>query len=219
MTIPPGEGGRLPKIGLICVDSLRILGLQTLLGHGTRFEVGVLAGTRAADLDGLDLILIDSTGTAFLEPLIHALRRIRPQARLLVLGEERDDTYTESVIGAGAQGYLCHSSSEAELQNAVAVVRDGSIWAPRKVLARLLEQARAAAAQAAPGAPTQPELTRRELQVLRLLVLGRSNREIAEALSIEESTVKSHLARLMRKASVRNRTALTMRAFEACWAF
>ena len=210
--------GRLPRVGLVCVDPLRILGLQALLGNGESFEVGVLAGTRAADLEGMDLILIDATATDYLEALIEAFRRLRPQVRLLVIGNEVQDSYTESIVDAGAQGYLSHSASEADLRNAVAVVRDGSIWAPRKVLARLLERSRAGAGQRAAGMVGAPSLTVRELQVLRLLILGRSNREIAGSLGVQESTVKSHLARLMRKAGTRNRTELTMRALEGLWA-
>ena len=120
-----------------------------------------------------------------------------------MLGNETDDVYTESVIGAGAQGYLCHASSEVDLRRAVAVVRDGSMWAPRKVLARLLERARAGEQR---NLAEEPALTRREVQVLRLLMLGHPNRDIAAALGVDEGTVKSHLGRLMRKAGVRNRT-------------
>ncbi len=61
-------------------------------------------------------------------------------------------------------------------------------------------------------------LTRRELEVLRLLVLGHPNRQIALALGVDEGTVKAHMGRLMRKAGVDNRTALSMRAIEQQWA-
>ena len=208
------EAPRLPGIGLICLEPLRVLGLKTLLGDGQEFRVDVLEGTRAADLADLDLVLIDAHATEHLQALIEAFRRIRPQVRLLVLGSERDDSYTEGVIGAGAQGYLCHASSEADLRHAVAVVRDGSMWAPRKVLARLLERARAGAQH---KTNEKPALTRREVQVLRLLVLGHPNREIAAALGVDEGTVKSHLGRLMRKAGVKNRTALMLRSVEGGW--
>ena len=210
-------GGALPRVGLVCIDPLRILGLQVLLRDGIVFRVAVLEGTRAADLADLELIVIDATATGHLRLLIEAFRRIRPQVRLLVLGDETDETYTEGVIGAGAQGYLAHSTSEAELHRAVAVVRDGSMWAPRKVLARLLERARAGVEQAPSGAADTPTLTKREIEVLRLLVLGRSNREIAGSLNVHETTIKSHLGRLMRKAGVRNRTELTMRSLAERW--
>jgi DNA-binding NarL/FixJ family response regulator len=118
-------------------------------------------------------------------------------------------------VGAGAKGYLSHSANEAELQMAISVVRDGSVWAPRKVLARLLEQSMREP-EIAKAVPVR--LTRRELEVLRLLVLGHPNRQIALALGVDEGTVKAHMGRLMRKAGVDNRTALSMRAIEQQWA-
>ena len=207
---------KLPHIGLFCNDPLRVAGLQVLLEHGVRYRVTHLEGVRARDLIELEVMLIDATATEHLFALIAAVRRIRPQVRLLVLGLESDEAHTEAVIGAGAQGYLCHVSGEAELESALEVVRSGSIWAPRRVLARLLEQARGTPDQHM-GTAQKPNLTAREAEVLRLLVQGRSNREIGTALRISESTVKSHLARLMRKTGVLNRTALTMRALDAGW--
>ena len=96
---------------------------------------------------------------------------------------------------------------------AVEAVSDGSVWAPRKILSRLLDRATAAPLPAA----AEVHLTRRELEVLSLLLLGLSNREIAHALDVEQATVKAHLGRLMRKAGVTNRTALGVHAMEAKW--
>jgi DNA-binding NarL/FixJ family response regulator len=113
------------------------------------------------------------------------------------------------VIGAGAKGYLSHAARENEIRLAVEIVSDGSVWAPRKVLARLLE---ASATAADAYGPAEPKFTERESQVLKLLVSGRPNREIAEALGIDAATVKAHVGRLMRKVGVENRIALTMQA-------
>jgi len=88
------------------------------------------------------------------------------------------------------------------------VVQDGSLWAPRKVLARLLEARNRS--QPPAGAPNAAKLTARENQVVSLLVVGRSNREIGEALGIDAGTVKAHMGRIMRKTGVGNRIELTM---------
>ena len=131
--------------------------------------------------------------------------------KLIVLGLEEDQAYIQRVIGAGAKGYLTHLAKESEMRLAIDIVQDGSIWAPRKVLARLLEStARAEAARAKAGGAIK--LTEREAQVLRLLVAGRPNREIADALGIDVITVKAHVGRLMRKVGVDNRIALSMQA-------
>ena len=89
------------------------------------------------------------------------------------------------------------------------MVRDGSVWAPRRVLSRLLDRQRAAARS--PANP--PRFTPRELQVLNLLRAGQPNRAIALALGIDEGTVKAHIGRLMRKVGVNNRIALTVHPF------
>jgi DNA-binding NarL/FixJ family response regulator len=81
------------------------------------------------------------------------------------------------------------------------------VWAPRKVLARLLD--RSEQERSGTRAVT-PAFTARERDVLGLLHAGRSNREIATALDIDESTVKAHIGRLMRKVGVTNRIALTV---------
>jgi DNA-binding NarL/FixJ family response regulator len=92
---------------------------------------------------------------------------------------------------------------------AIDMVRDGSVWAPRRVLSRLLDSRRTALKSPA----TPPHFTARERQVLNLLREGHPNREIALALGIDESTVKAHIGRLMRKVGVSNRTALTVHPF------
>jgi DNA-binding NarL/FixJ family response regulator len=128
-----------------------------------------------------------------------------------VLGDETEPEYIERVIGAGAKGYLSHAAREGEVRMAIEVVLDGSVWAPRKVLSRLLDSTLREVAE------PEVRFTRRELEVLRLLALGHPNRQIAQALGVDEGTVKAHMGRLMRKAGVGNRTALTMRAIERQW--
>jgi DNA-binding NarL/FixJ family response regulator len=138
---------------------------------------------------------------------------MRPKIRLLVIGGENEPGFIEQAIAAGARGVLSFTASADEVRMAVEVVSDGSVWAPRKILSRLLDRA----TDAPPPAAAEIHLTRRELEVLDLLLLGLSNREIAHALEVEQATVKAHLGRLMRKAGVTNRTALGVHAMEAKW--
>lgn len=130
------------RIGLVATGPLRLLGLQAIMAARTDLEVIPLSVPRALDTEGLEMVVIDSAVTEHLFELLAAFRRDRPQLRLIVMGAEKDFDYIERVIGAGAKGYLSQSASEDELRMALDVVRDGSVWAPRKVLARLLERAR-----------------------------------------------------------------------------
>lgn len=200
------------RIGLVATDPMRVLGLSVVLCEEHGYTLVPLDEPRALDEYSPDLVLIDSSATLHLFELLAAFNRFRPQNRLIVFGASQEPDYVESVIGAGARGYLKHSASSKELVMAIEVVRDGSVWAPRKVLARLLDQSQKPPANDAPL-----KITPREQQVLALLVSGCPNRIIALSLGIDESTVKAHIGRLLRKARVHNRTALSVRAIENQW--
>lgn len=196
------------RIGLIATDPLRALGLQTIIAEGGQAEVVAVDGPGALDTTGVSMVMIDAACTDHLFELLDTFRRARPYLRLIVIGLQEDHDYIQKVIGAGAKGYLAHSARENEIRLAIEIVRDGSVWAPRKVLARLLE----ASAAERYSAPPEPKFTERETEVLQLLVAGRPNREIAEAMGIDAATVKAHVGRLMRKMGVDNRIALSVQA-------
>ena len=196
------------RLGLIATDPLRIMGLQAIFAEGLKADVIPLSVPGALDASGVSLILIDASCTDHILELLATFRRSRPHLRLVVIGMENDHEYIQRIIGAGAKGYLTHDAKENEIRMAIEIVQDGSVWAPRKVLARLLEIS-GGDAQFGVG---EPKFTEREGQVLRLLVGGKPNREIARTLGIDEATVKMHVGRLMRKVGVTNRIALTMQA-------
>jgi DNA-binding NarL/FixJ family response regulator len=209
------QGQNLPRIGIVAIDEVRIAGLRAILTDGLGREVTVLSEPRAVESSILELVLIDAAATEHLLELLGSFRRLRPRIRLLVLGGGDRPEFIEAAVAAGARGVLSYTASEDEVRMAVKVVSEGSVWAPRKILSALLDRALTAAPQT--SAAGDVKLTRRELQVLQLLLAGMSNREIAQALTVEQPTVKAHLARLMRKAGVTNRTALGVLAVEAKW--
>jgi DNA-binding NarL/FixJ family response regulator len=200
------------KLGLVATDPLRILGLQTIFAEGgvkgTPVEIVPLSVPGALDASGVSLILIDAACTDHIFELLAAFRRTRPHLRLIVLGLEEDHEHIQRIIGAGAKGYLAHTAKGSEVRLAIEIVQDGSAWAPRKVLANLLELSSAEDRRA--GTVDEPRFTRREAQVLKLLVEGHPNRVIAEELGIDLATVKKHVGTLMRKVGVKNRTALSV---------
>jgi DNA-binding NarL/FixJ family response regulator len=201
------------RLGLVATDPLRIFGLQTILSQvgtdGGPVEIVPLSVPGALDASGVSLILIDAACTEHIFELLATFRRTRPHLRLIVLGLEEDHAYIQRIIGAGAKGYLAHTAKESEVRMAIEIVQDGSAWAPRKVLANLVE----VSSEASRGdAPKEPKFTEREAQVLRLLVEGHPNRVIADELGIDLITVKAHVGRLMRKVGVENRIALSVQA-------
>ena len=206
-----GKAARSKRIGLVATDPIRILGWEQMFAspqeETARVQIVPLSVPGVMQDATLGMVLVDASCTEHLFELITTFRRMRPHVRLIVIGDSADPEYIQQVIGAGARGYLTQTSTESEIRMALDVVSDGSVWAPRKVLARLLD----ASGSFAPGAK-QIAFTARETEILMLLVSGLGNREIANALQIDESTVKAHVARLMRKAGAKNRVELSVAA-------
>ena len=210
------SGGNRVRVGIVAADPLRALGLETILHENDAMEV-VACDLREAVADrSLAALLLDDRfeGEGIIA-IVAQLRRERPDLKLIVLGEAPDFEYIQAVVGAGARGYLLETTTEAEIRMAMDVVLDGSVWAPRKVLARLID---AGAAGSTPGHEEPVSVVRmmtpRERQVLDLLIDGGSNRQIGESLGIDEVTVKAHLGRMLRKTRSKNRVELTLRALE-----
>ena len=131
--------------------------------------------------------------------------------RQIVIGPDKEDELVLEAITAGARAYLDSSADPHTVRMAIDIVVSGSIWAPRKLLSKLIDRLLGVPAS---GSPSHGglELTSREREVLDLILLARSNREIAEQLGIEERTVKAHVGRLMRKTGAENRIELSIRA-------
>src|SRR5258708_10638756 len=151
------------KLGLVATDPLRILGLQTIFSEegvkGGPVEIIPLSVPGALDASGVSLILIDAACTEHIFELLATFRRTRPHLRLIVLGLEEDHAYIQRIIGAGAKGYLAHTAKSNEVRLAIEIVQDGSAWAPRKVLAKLLHLSSAAERRVAAGG--EPKFTER----------------------------------------------------------
>ena len=198
------------NVGVVALDPLRVAGLQSILescpgvtSRAMRFEDAIAA-------DDLGVILLDSACVGNLPEALMRFRRERHAARIIVLGDGLGPRQVQSIIAAGAKGFLSGSADEDEIRNAMRVVLEGSVWAESQVLARLIE---AGGVTSPPGeAAFSDRMTLREREVLRLLMDGQTNREIAETMGIEPVTVKAHLGRMLRKARVKNRIELTVKA-------
>jgi DNA-binding NarL/FixJ family response regulator len=134
--------------------------------------------------------------------------------RVLVLTTFDLDEVVYDALRAGASGFLLKDAPEDRLVTAIQVVAEGgSLFAPT-VTRRLIDEF----ARRAPSAPPPPgldELTARELEVLRLIARGLTNAEIAAGLVVSEHTVKTHVARILMKLDLRDRTQAVVLAYES----
>ncbi|MES2660385.1 MAG: response regulator transcription factor [Verrucomicrobiota bacterium] len=128
---------------------------------------------------------------------VEAIRRIRaadPAARILVLSNFEGDEDIHAALTAGAMGYLLKHSSGDQVTPAIRSLMLGKRWIPREVADHLASRERGEV------------LSDREREIVKLLVLGEANKQIASALGITEETVKSHVKNILAKLQVRDRT-------------
>jgi DNA-binding NarL/FixJ family response regulator len=128
---------------------------------------------------------------------IEAISRIRnefPGAKIIVLSTYSGDVQVLQAIKAGARGYIVKGQVHRELLNAIRSVHAGHKRIPPEIAAELAEHA------------ADDSLSSREIDVLRLIAAGNANKQIADKLSIEETTVKSHISSILSKLNANDRT-------------
>ena len=150
------------------------------------------------DITLMDLRLPEMDGVA----AIAEIRKAAPTARVIVLTTFDGDENIYRALQAGAKGYLLKDMFGDELMEAIRRVHSGRTTIPPLVAERLAER------MAGPG------LTGREMEVLQLIVKGRSNKQIGNELSISEATVKTHINSILSKLAVSDRTQAATSALQ-----
>ena len=209
---PAAKPAKKPHIRLAVVESdpLRFVGFRALFDSEPDFELVSSSVAELAHQENIDLVLLGSRGGPNLFDTMASLKAARPDLRIIVTGSGADEETILKAIAAGAKGYVDEVASPAEFTQAIRIVNQGSVWAPRRVLSMFIERVSSSPGRIFPAG--RVTFTDREKEVLEMLVAGRSNKEIGAALGIEERTVKAHVAKLMRKVGVQNRIALSVHA-------
>ncbi|TDD68902.1 response regulator transcription factor [Jiangella aurantiaca] len=201
-------------------DDLMRAGLVELLTADPRIEIVGLASTgreaiertarTAPDVVLMDVRMPGLDGIAATQELTRAA----PDVRVLILTTFEQDDYIFGALRAGASGFLLKRSRPEELIAAVDIVAAGdSLLSPsvtRRVIDRMAQQPTPNLA----GQTRLDQLTPREREVLALIARGLSNREIAAALTVEESTIRTHVKRLLMKLDLRDRVQAVIFAYE-----
>jgi DNA-binding NarL/FixJ family response regulator len=158
----------------------------------------------------MDVRMPDLDGIAATSELLAAV----PQAKVVILTTFEEDEYILGALRAGASGFLLKRTSPEDLTAAIHTVAAGEALLSPSVTRRVIDRM---AAHPVIGEPTDPrldELTPREREVLGLIAQGMSNREIATALVVEETTVKTHVKRVLMKLDARDRVHAVILAYE-----
>jgi len=200
----------LIRIAVVESDPLRFVGFRALFDSESDFELVSATLPDISALQGIDLVLLGSRAGQNLFDVMASLKAARPDLRIIVTGSGIDEETILKAIASGAKGYVDEAATPAEFVQAIRIVNQGSVWAPRRVLSMFIERVSSSPGRIFPAG--RVTFTDREKEVLEMLVAGRSNKEIGAALGIEERTVKAHVAKLMRKVGVQNRIALSVHA-------
>jgi DNA-binding NarL/FixJ family response regulator len=207
------------RVMLVDDDDLMRAGLRSVLSSDETIEIVGEAGDGREAIERIralqpHLVLMDIRmphvdGISATRQVLSAF----PEVRVVVLTTFEQDDYIFDSLAAGASGFLLKRTKPEELIAAIHTVADGdSLLSPsvtRRVIDRMAVQPAAVRASERLDA-----LTPRELEVLELVARGLSNREIADSFVIEESTVKTHVKRILMKLGLRDRVQAVIFAYE-----
>jgi DNA-binding NarL/FixJ family response regulator len=208
-------------IRVLLADDQRLVrsGFRMILGADPELEVvgeaddGVEAVALARELRP-DVVLMDVRMPRL--DGIEATRQIAAMSeppRVLVLTTFDLDEYVYAALRAGASGFLLKDAPEDQLAAAIRIAADGGALFSPGVTKRLIE--RFASLEPGGTPPQLDGLTTREVEVLRLLARGLSNAEIAAELVVSDHTVKTHVARILAKLDLRDRTQAVIASYES----
>jgi DNA-binding NarL/FixJ family response regulator len=208
-------------IRILLVDDQRLMreGLRILLKLEPDLEIAGEAEDGKAALDAYealhpDVVLMDVRMPGM--DGVEATWRLRerwPKARIVILTTFDDDEYVFEALRAGALGYLLKDVSGHDLAQAVRTVAAGGALIEPSVAAKVIaEFARMAPPARDVDAGLAEPLSEREVQILRLLAGGLTNRQIAERLSMAEGTIKNYVTNILGKLGARDRTQAAIRA-------
>jgi DNA-binding NarL/FixJ family response regulator len=186
-------------------DGIEVVGEATN-GH----EAVRLAATTGPDVVLMDIRMPGMDG-------IEATRRIldrHPTIRVLILTTFDLDEYVYDALRAGASGFLLKDVPPEQLAIAVRTVTAGDALLAPSITRRLIEEF-TAPHHAPPQSDRISDLSSREQEVFRLIARGLSNREIADELTVSETTVKTHVNRILTKLQVRDRIQVVVLAYES----
>lgn len=207
---------KLIRVAIVDDHELFVDGIEALLHNDPQIDfvgkcstgksiLGLLEENPAAVLL-LDISLPDTSGI----DLCAEIRLRFPSVRILALSMHNDQSLIARMLSAGASGYVLKNAGKEELLTAIKNIHAGQKYYSGAVTEALLKQSVLQISDS--PSPTPPRLSRRELEVLKLITEGLTNKEIANKLFISQKTVETHRMNLMYKLNVHNAASLSAEA-------
>ncbi len=188
-------------------DILESRGHVAVVGEaGNSLDAVQVIGREHPDIAILDIRLPGESGIDLITRLSHEY----PETKLLILSAYGDRDYLRAAMAAGVAGYLLKSAPDEEILDAVYAVMSGAIVIDRSLALGMRDTGDAGAVEARSGSL----LSARELEVVRLVTQGLSNKAIADAIGISRRTVETHVRHIFDKLGVNSRTQLSLVACE-----
>jgi DNA-binding NarL/FixJ family response regulator len=182
---------------------------QVLVAANAAQARALLASEPGVDLALLDLNLPDADGLT----LLHEFRAAHPALAVVMLSGERDAATVRRALDAGAAGFIPKTEPREVLASALSLVLAGGVYVPREALGAALP----GASTVTGPTPASLGLTERQIEVLALIMKGRTNKHICRQLNLAEPTVKNHVTAILRALQVSSRTEAVLAVTQRGW--
>jgi len=210
----------LIQVVVACYYPLLREGISKIIGDDKNIEIvrrvsNLLDLVQVCEEFKFDVLLLDIDLKGLnLTKILQLLKKNRNSKVILIVDNDYSENTLISAIRSGVRGYLLKNTESKHLTKAIKSVNDGELWVERKMMVKVLE-----AFSSSPKIKEKKrknavyDLTETETKIVKLVLTGLSNRDIAKDLYLSEKTVKFHLYKIFKKLSVKNRSELILYGF------
>ncbi len=207
----------LARVVVACENTLLREGISKMLHEDEGIQIvaevsNLLELIQSCEEFRFDILLLDVMLQGLnLSRILESFRNKNGSKVLLIIDDKFDEDDLADTILSGVRGYLSKESNSNQLKTAVHAVKDGQLWVERKIMCNALEAHLSNCKRISKKRHSSVyDLSKTELKILKLVLRGQSNKQIARDVFLSEKTVKFHLYKIFRKLSVKSRSELIL---------